>query len=74
MQYRDPEEKNIKNDFAKNMGNECFSVNDIIDCIKGGFMRMSKLPPDIADRVQEELNLIKTMNETQIKKFTEKGK
>ncbi len=55
----DPEEKNIKNDFAPNMGNECFSVNDIIDCLKGGFMRMSKLPPHIAQRVQEELDRIK---------------
>ncbi len=55
----DPEEKNIKNDFAPNMRNECFSVNDIIDCIKGGFMRMSKLPPQLAQTVQEELNRIK---------------
>jgi len=55
----DPEEKNIKNDFAKNMGNEYFSVNDIIDCIKGGFMRMSKIPPHITQRVQEELNRFK---------------
>jgi len=52
----DPEEKNIKNDFAPNLGNESFSVNDIIDCIKGGFMRMSKLPPHIANRVQAELS------------------
>ena len=55
----DPEEKNIKNDFAPNLENECFSENDIIDCIKGGFMRMSKLPPLIAQLVQEELNRIK---------------
>jgi len=55
----DPEEKNIKNDFAPNLGNESFSVNDIIDCIKGGFMRMSKLPPQLAQTVQEELNRIK---------------
>jgi len=55
----DPEEKNIKNDFAPNLGNESFSVNDIIDCIKGGFMRMSKLPPHIAQRVQEELDSVK---------------
>jgi len=55
----DPEKKSIKNDFAPNLGNECFSVNDIIDCIKGGFMRMSKLPPQLAQTVQEELNRIK---------------
>jgi len=54
-----PDEKNIKNDFASNIGNEYFSVNDIIDCLKGGFMRMSKLPPHIAQRVQEELDRIK---------------
>ena len=61
----DPEEKNIKNDFAPNLGNESFSVNDIIDCIKGGFMRMSKLPPDIADRVQERLNQLKSKENLQ---------
>ena len=61
----DPEEKNIKNDFAPNMGNECFSVNDIIDCLKGGFMRMSKLPPDIADRVQERINQLKSKENLQ---------
>jgi len=61
----DPEEKNIKNDFAPNLGNECFSVNDIIDCIKGGFMRMSKLPPDIADRVQERINQLKSKENLQ---------
>jgi len=55
----DPDEKSFKNDFAPNMRNEYFSVNDIIDSIKGGFMRMSKLPPHIAQRVQEELNLLK---------------
>jgi len=55
----DPEEKNIKNDFAPNLRNESFSVNDIIDCIKGGFMRMNKLPPHIAQRVQEELDSVK---------------
>ena len=54
-----PDEKNIKNDFASNIGNEYFSVNDIIDCLKGGFMRMSKLPPHIAQLVQKELNRIK---------------
>ncbi len=56
----DPDEKNIKNDFASNMRNEYFSVNNIISCLQHGFMRMSKLPPKIADRVQEELNLVKT--------------
>jgi len=59
----DPEEKNIKNDFAQNMRNEYFSVNNIISCLQHGFMSMSKLPPEIADRVQEELdqlNLKKT--------------
>ena len=61
----DPEEKNIKNDFAPNLGNESFSVNDIIDCIKGGFMRMSKLPPDIADRVQERINQLKSKENLQ---------
>jgi len=61
----DPEEKNIKNDFAPNLGNESFSVNDIIDCIKGGFMRMSKLPPDIADRVQERINHLQSKENLQ---------
>jgi len=70
----DPEKKSIKNDFAPNMRNEYFSIDGIIHCLRHGFMQMSKLPPHIAKLVQEELNQIKTMNETQIKKFKEKGK
>ena len=62
MSYRDPEEKNIKNDFAPNMRNEYFSIDGIIHCLRHGFMQMSKLPPEIADRVQEELNRIKQTN------------
>jgi len=55
----DPEEKNIYNYFAPNMRNEYFSINNIISCFQHGFMRMSKLPPEIADRVQEELDQLK---------------
>ncbi len=54
----DPEEKNIKNDFAPNMRNEYFSINNIISCLQHGFMRMSKLPPEIVDRVQENLKRV----------------
>jgi len=56
---RDPEEKNIKNDFAPNMRNECFSINNIISCLRHGFMQINKLPPGIADRVQYELDQLK---------------
>ena len=62
MSYRDPEEKNIKNTFAPNMRNEYFSIDGIISCLQHGFMRMSKLPPEIAEIVQEELNRIKQTN------------
>ena len=57
--YKDTKEKYIKNDFAPNLINEYFSINNIISCLQHGFMRMSKLPPEIADVVQEELNKIK---------------
>jgi len=70
----DPDKESIKNDFAPNMTNEYFSIDGIIHCLRHGFMQINKLPPNIANRVQEELNRIKTMNETQIKKFTEKRK
>ncbi len=62
MSYRDPEEKNIKNDFAPNMRNDYFSINGIIHCLRHGFMRISKLPTEIAEIVQEELNRIKQTN------------
>ena len=55
----DPTEVSIKNDFAPNMMNEYFSINDIIDCLRHGFMRMSKLPPGISERVHDELDRIK---------------
>jgi len=70
----DPDKESIKNDFAQNMRNEYFSIYGIIHCLRHGFMQINKLPPELAKVVQEELNRIKTMNETQIKKFTEKGK
>jgi len=70
----DPDKESIKNDFAPNMRNEYFSIYGIIHCLRHGFMQINKLPPELAKVVQEELNLIKTMNETQIKKFKEKGK
>ena len=59
MSSIDPEEKNIKNDFAPNMRNEYFSINGIIHCLRHGFMQLDKLPPAIAQRVQEELNQLK---------------
>ena len=62
MSYRDPEEKNIKNDFAPNMRNEYFSINGIIHCLRHGFMQINKLPPELAKVVQEELNRIKETN------------
>ena len=62
MSYRDPEEKNIKNDFAPNMRNEYFSINGIIHCLRHGFMQINKLPPELAKVVQEELNRIKQTN------------
>jgi len=55
----DPEKESIKNDFAPNMTNEYFSINAIIHCLRHGFLQINKLPPDIANRVQEELNRIK---------------
>jgi len=70
----DPEKESIKNDFAPNMTNEYFSIDAIIHCLRHGFLQINKLPPELAKVVQDELNLIKTMNETQIKKFKEKGK
>jgi len=62
MSYRDPGEKNIKNTFAPNMRNEYFSIDGIIHCLRHGFMQMSKLSPEIAEIVQEELNRIKETN------------
>ncbi len=62
MSYRDPKEKNIKNDFAPNMRNEYFSINGIIHCLRHGFMQQDKLPPELAKTVQEELNRIKQTN------------
>ena len=62
MSYRDPEEENIKNDFAPNMRNEYFSINGIIHCLRHGFMQINKLPPELAKVVQEELNRIKQTN------------
>jgi len=70
----DPDKEGIKNDFAPNMRNEYFSIYGIIHCLRHGFMQINKLPPELAKVVQEELNLFKTMNETQIEKFKEKGK
>ena len=55
-----PDEKNIKNDFAPNLTNEYFSVNDIIGCLRHGFLQIDKLPPEIAYRVQERLNRLKS--------------
>jgi len=55
MSYRDPEEENIKNDFAPNMRNEYFSINGIIHCLRHGFMQINKLPPELAKVVQEEI-------------------
>ena len=56
---RDPEEKNIKNDFAPNMRNKYFSIDGIIHCLRHGFMQINKLPLGIADRVQYELDQLK---------------
>jgi len=55
MSYSDPEEENIKNDFAPNMTNEYFSINGIIHCLRHGFMQINKLPPELAKVVQEEI-------------------
>jgi len=54
-----PEEENIKNDFAPNLQNEYFSIDGIIHCLRHGFMQIDKLPPELAKTVQEELNRIK---------------
>ena len=61
----DPYEENIPNTFAPNMTNEWFSVNDIIACLRHGFMRMSKLPPVIADRVHYRLDRLKSKENLQ---------
>jgi hypothetical protein len=53
------EKKGFKNDFAPNLTNEYFSVDEIIHCLRHGFMQIDKLPPHIAKIVQEELNRIK---------------
>jgi len=55
----DPEKESIKNDFAPNMTNEYFSIDGIIHCLRHGFLQINKLPPHIAETVQEELNRIK---------------
>ncbi len=55
----DPEKENIKNDFAPNMTNEYFSIDEIIHCLRHGFLQLNKLPPQLAQTVQEELNRIK---------------
>ena len=54
-----PDETNIKNDFAPNMTNEYFSIDAIIHCLRHGFLQLNKLPPQLAQTVQEELNRIK---------------
>lgn len=55
--------ENIKNTFAPNLENEYFSIDGIIHCLKHGFMRMSKLPPEIVLQVHEELVRLKSMNQ-----------
>jgi len=55
----DPDEENIKNYISPNMTNEYFSIEGIIHCLRHGFMRMSKLPPGISERVHDELDRIK---------------
>jgi hypothetical protein len=59
---KDTSVENIKNTFAPNMTNEYVSIDGIIDCLRFGFMSMSNLPPEISQRVQEELNRIKQTN------------
>jgi hypothetical protein len=61
----DPSEENIKNYFAPNMRNKYFSINDIIDCLRHGFMQMNKLPPEIADRVHVRLVRLKSKENLQ---------
>ena len=61
----DPDEENIKNYFAPNMRNEYFSVDGIIHCLRHGFMQQNKLPPEIADRVQERLYRLKSKENLQ---------
>ena len=61
----DPDEENIKNDFAPNMRNEYFSVDGIIHCLRHGFMQRNKLPPEIADRVHERLDRLKSKENLQ---------
>ncbi len=51
--------------FTDQMKMENFSINDIIDSLNHGFLQLDKLPPKIAEQVQEELNKIKTINEIQ---------
>lgn len=53
------DEENIKNTFAPNMTNEYFSIDAIIQCLRHGFLQLNKLPPKLAQTVQEELNRIK---------------
>ena len=59
---QDPDLRNIRNTFLPLCERKVLSINNIISCLQHGFMRMSKLPPEIADRVQEELNRIKQTN------------
>jgi hypothetical protein len=54
--------ENIKNTFAPNMTNEYISIDGIIDCLRFGFVSMSSLPHDVAEKVHEELNRIKQTN------------
>jgi hypothetical protein len=56
---KDTSVENIKNTFAPNMTNEYISIDGIIDCLRFGFVSMSSLPHEVAEKVHEELNRIK---------------
>jgi len=57
----DTSTENILNTFAPNMTNEYFSIDGIIHSLRHGFLQIDKLPPQLAQTVQEELNRIKQL-------------
>ena len=59
----DSNEYNIPNTFAPNCLNTVFSIDMIIHGLKFGFLDMSKMPPDVAQRVHTEINQRKELFE-----------
>ena len=72
---RNPEEKNIHNFFAPNIKNKWLSVNDIIEYLKLGSIRISQLTSAIAIRVDklDEFNQYRVSKLEQLKNKKTKG-